>query len=126
MIRCTAALEEWDQWFDAIGFNGKKPKHKVDFDSRSLALEAAADGIGMAMGRTPYVDRALMAKRLHTPFARRLATGYSFYLVMPERSHRQKSANDFRRWLLAEARQSAAPVKPVAAQILRSSKRSSK
>jgi len=96
MIRCTAALEEWDQWFDAIGFNGKKPKHKV------------------------------MAKRLHTPFARRLATGYSFYLVMPERSHRQKSANDFRRWLLAEARQSAAPVKPVAAQILRSSKRSSK
>jgi LysR family glycine cleavage system transcriptional activator len=126
MIRCTAALEEWDQWFDTIGFTGKKPKHKVDFDSRSLALEAAADGIGLAMGRTPYVERALAAKRLHIPFARRLATGYNFYLVMPERAHRQKSANDFRKWLLAEARGSAKPRAAAPTQISRSSKRSSK
>jgi LysR family glycine cleavage system transcriptional activator len=126
MIRCTTALEEWDQWFDAIGFKGKKPKHKVDFDSRSLALEAAADGIGIAMGRTPYVDRALAAKRLHTPFIRRLATGSNFYLVMPERSHRQKSATDFRKWLLAEARETATAALPAQSQISRSSKRSSK
>jgi LysR family glycine cleavage system transcriptional activator len=57
LITCQASPQEWPQWFQYIDFTGKPSQHTIDVDSRALALEAAVDGLGIAMGRTPYADR---------------------------------------------------------------------
>jgi LysR family glycine cleavage system transcriptional activator len=79
----------------------------VGFDSRSLALEAAADSLGIVMGRTPFVDRALASGRLIRPFGQRVTTGNFYFLIVPERSLRIQAVISFRKWLLAEASQMA-------------------
>ena len=107
LVGCGAAPREWEEWFESSGFTGKRPLHRVDFDSRSLALEAAADSLGIVMGRTPFVDRALASGRLIRPFGERVTTGYFYFLVVPERSLRMQAVTSFRKWLLAEANQTA-------------------
>jgi LysR family glycine cleavage system transcriptional activator len=112
LVATDSAPREWEEWFESSGFTGKRPLHRVDFDSRSLALEAAADSLGIVMGRTPFVDRALASGRLIRPFGQRVATGYFYFLVVPERSLRIQAVTSFRKWLLAEASQTAGSPAP--------------
>jgi LysR family glycine cleavage system transcriptional activator len=107
LVTTDSAPREWEEWFESSGFTGKRPRHRVDFDSRSLALEAAADSLGIVMGRTPFVDRALASGRLIRPFGQRVTTGYFYFLVVPERSLRIQAVTSFRKWLLTEASQTA-------------------
>ena len=104
LITCQTSPEEWSQWFRFAGFTGKPPQHTIDVDSRALALEAAMDGLGVAMGRTPYVDRALAAGRLVRFNKRVLSMGQSYFLAMTESAMRSKAARSFADWLAAEAR----------------------
>jgi LysR family glycine cleavage system transcriptional activator len=107
LVSSGSAPREWEEWFESSGFTGMRPLHRVDFDSRSLALEAAADSLGIVMGRTPFVDRALASGRLIRPFGQRVATGYFYFLVVPARSLRIQAVTSFRKWLLEEASQAA-------------------
>jgi LysR family glycine cleavage system transcriptional activator len=104
LITCQTSPEEWNQWFRFAGFTGKPPQHTIDVDSRALALEAAVDGLGVAMGRTPYVERALAAGRLVRFNKRVLSTGQSYFLAMTESAMRSKAARSFADWLAGEAR----------------------
>ncbi|MEA2778881.1 MAG: LysR family transcriptional regulator, glycine cleavage system transcriptional activator [Rhodospirillaceae bacterium] len=107
LVGCSGVPREWEEWFESSGFTGKRPLHRVDFDSRSLALDAAADGLGIVMGRTPFVDRALASGRLIRPFGQRVTTGYFYFLAVPERSLRIQAVTSFRKWLIEEAKQAA-------------------
>ena len=50
---------------------GKGP----EFEYYGQALQAAADGVGVAMGIRPYIDDDLLAGRLVTPFSLTVAKG---------------------------------------------------
>lgn len=103
IITTQSSPGEWTEWFSYIGFTGKPPEHTIEFDSRALALEAAMDGLGIAMGRTPYVDRALAAGRLVRFNKRTLSTGQSYFLAMTESAMRSKAARSFSNWLIVQA-----------------------
>lgn len=103
LIKCQTSVDEWPQWFRFSGFTGKLPQHSIDVDSRALALEAAMDGLGVAMGRTPYVDRALAAGRLVRLDNRVLSTGYSYFLVVTDNALRSRAARSFSDWLASQA-----------------------
>ncbi len=109
LITCQSSPDEWAQWFGYIGFTGKPPRHTIDVDSRALALEAAIDGLGVAMGRTPYVNPALAARRLVRFNKRMLSTGQSYYLAMTESALRSKAARSFAEWLITQAGETLAP-----------------
>ncbi|MBC8036153.1 MAG: LysR family transcriptional regulator [Rhizobiales bacterium] len=102
LITCQSSPEEWAQWFRYIGFSGKPPRHTIDVDSRALALEAAMDGLGIAMGRTPFADRGMAAGRLVRFNKRMLSTGQSYFLAMTESAMRSKAARSFSDWLVAQ------------------------
>lgn len=104
-ISCRTSPDEWEQWFKYIGFTGKVPRHTIEVDSRALALEAAMDGLGIAMGRTPYADRALTAGRLVRFNKRVLSTGQSYFLVLTDNALRRKTARGFADWLVSEAQE---------------------
>ena len=102
MLRVAHAPEDWPLWLAAAGLAGCKPGGP-DFDFYSQSLQAALDGLGVAMGIRPYIDDDLRAGRLVAPFALSIPKGKGWFLV-----HRQSRTTDpafatFRDWLLTAA-----------------------
>ncbi len=102
LLRVSHSVEDWPRWLDANGVTGVQAAGPV-FDFYGQALQAAADGLGIAMGIRPYVDDDLAAGRLVAPFALPVPKGRGWWLV-----HRQSRAGEpgfqaFRDWLLDRA-----------------------
>jgi len=55
----------------------------VTFDLIFMTVQAAIDGLGVAMGRTAYVQEDIAKGRLVVPFKITLPTDAGFYLVSP-------------------------------------------
>src|SRR5450755_1227889 len=64
------------------------------------ALQAAADGLGIAMGIRPYIDDDLAAGRLVAPFALSVPKGMRWYLVYRSFQTEQRDFAAFRRWIV--------------------------
>jgi LysR family transcriptional regulator, glycine cleavage system transcriptional activator len=92
----------WQAWFRAFDVPADPAAGaKMTFSFIDQAMQAAVRGQGAVMGRTPMLEDAVAAGQLCTPFPElRMATGYSYYLmVRPERSQAPEVAA-FSRWLL--------------------------
>ncbi|NKC30682.1 LysR substrate-binding domain-containing protein [Falsiroseomonas selenitidurans] len=102
LLRVAHAEADWPRWLAAAGAPQVTAAGPV-FEFYGQALQAAADGLGVAMGVRPYVDDDLAAGRLVAPFPLALAKPEGWYLVhRPERAAAQ-GFRVFRDWLLAQA-----------------------
>ncbi|MCH8918532.1 MAG: LysR family transcriptional regulator, partial [Proteobacteria bacterium] len=66
----------------------------------SLALDAAAGGQGVALGRSALAASDLLAGRLVRPFGPSLPVAYAYYIVCPK----AKAALRPRPWSMARVR----------------------
>jgi DNA-binding transcriptional LysR family regulator len=71
------------------------------------ALQAAADGLGVAMGIRPYIDDDIASGRLVAPFALTVPKGRGWWLVHRPGREAAPALGAFRDWLLEQA--AAAP-----------------
>jgi LysR family glycine cleavage system transcriptional activator len=94
---------DWAAWLASAGVDGVDPHGGISFDSATFALEAAAQGEGVALGRSTLVTADLAAGRLVRPFALALKSPSSFYLVYPPEAIRQSKVRAFRDWILTES-----------------------
>jgi LysR family glycine cleavage system transcriptional activator len=94
--------DDWRLWLTAAGLPidvSKQPG--LTFDMVFMTLQAAIDGLGVAVGRSTYVEGDLAKGRLVVPFDIRLPADAGFYLVSPEASADTPKIKAFREWLLA-------------------------
>jgi len=101
----------WDVWFELVKAHGVKPAGTLRFSHYDQMIQAALDGQGIALGRSPLVDHWVKEGRLVLPFGRRFISspGKSrayFILVAPAAAGRRDVA-DFSAWLQGEAAASA-------------------
>ncbi|HLI68033.1 MAG TPA: LysR substrate-binding domain-containing protein [Caulobacteraceae bacterium] len=68
VLSMSPALGLWDEWFDAVGLGGYRPRRVQTFDSVQVLYAAAAAGMGLALGGSFLVERELEAGRLTTAF----------------------------------------------------------
>ena len=90
------------QWLTAAGLPtdiSKQPSRT--FDLIFMTVQAAIDGIGVAMGRTSYVQDDIAKGRLVVPFKIAPPADAGFYLVSPEAIDDPPKLKLFRQWLLA-------------------------
>ena len=94
--------DDWRQWLTAAGLptDISKPPSRT-FDLIFMTVQAAIDGIGVAMGRTSYVQDDIAKGRLVVPFKIALPADAGFYLVSPEAIDDPPKLKLFRQWLLA-------------------------
>lgn len=104
LIHCQTSRDEWDVWFDAIGDPGTESLRILNVDNRALALRAAENGLGIAMGRTPYVTSLLEEGRLVRVDRRQVVTGYSYSLYCSDSSLRSSATQEFLQWLTNAAK----------------------
>lgn len=103
LIRVQHALEDWPRWIAASGTAA--PSHYgPEFEYYGQALQAALDGVGVAMGIRPYVDDDLAAGRLVAPFTLSIPKGSQWYLVHPPSRLADPSFKVFHAWITRRAR----------------------
>jgi len=105
LLRVAHAPDDWPLWFSAAGVSKMRAKGP-EFEYYGQALQAAADGVGVAMGIRPYVDDDLSAARLIAPFAQSVSKGERWHLVYREVRKDEAAFSAFRKWIMRAARRS--------------------
>jgi LysR family transcriptional regulator, glycine cleavage system transcriptional activator len=112
LLRVAHAAEDWPLWLKAAGV-ARVTARGQELQFYGQALQAAADGLGVAMGIRPYIDDDLAAGRLVAPFALTVPKGMRWYLVYRSFRTEQRDFAAFRRWIIRAAAGPAARRKPV-------------
>ena len=106
LLRVAHAADEWPRWFAAVQLPKLRAKGPV-FEYYGQALQAAADGVGVAMGISPYIEEDLKAGRLAAPFAQWVPKGVHWYLIYREARRNEAAFRAFRGWIMRAAAKSA-------------------
>jgi LysR family glycine cleavage system transcriptional activator len=100
----NANSDDWRLWLTAAGLPTDISKQPgVTMDLVFMTVQAAIDGLGVAMGRTSYVRDDIAKGRLVVPFKIALPANAGFYLVTPQTRTDTPKLAAFRRWLVASA-----------------------
>lgn len=92
----------WSEWFARFG--GSPPARFVAiFDDSENLHRAAAEGLGIVLGRVTLARPLVEAGQLVELFDERLKTEFAHYLVYPARSSDHRGLGLFRDWLVHEA-----------------------
>jgi DNA-binding transcriptional LysR family regulator len=95
---------DWEQWFDTMKMRQIKPAGTLRFSHYDQVVQAAVEGSGVAIGKTPHLTRHLRDGVLIAPFGRReVASLGSFYIVVAEAAARRDTVEAFVAWLRGEA-----------------------
>jgi LysR family transcriptional regulator, glycine cleavage system transcriptional activator len=104
LLHNTNNSDDWRLWLTASGLPADISKQPgITFDLILMTVQAAIDGIGIAMGRTSYVQDDIAKGRLVVPFEIALPADAGFYLVSPEATADPPKLRAFRNWLIAAA-----------------------
>lgn len=104
LIVVSHLREQWTWWFEAAGLSASiQPANEVSFESSAMAIQAALDGVGVAVAQLPYVSEALAAGRLITPFPIVDRKYQGWYLAYRPIREKDPVLLAFRNWLLGEA-----------------------
>lgn len=93
--------DEWHAWFAAAGVQALK-LHGPVFDSSRLMVEAAMQGVGVALAPACMFSSELQRGALVQPFETQVATG-SYWLTWPKSCAMSPGMQAFHDWVLAEA-----------------------
>ncbi len=97
--------EDWPRWLAAAGLPDRARFHVVSFDFSAFAIQAALDGLGVALIRAPYITDDLRERRLVAPFSLTIEEPQLRWRLIYRAEARSHAAfRIFRRWLLAKAR----------------------
>jgi LysR family transcriptional regulator, glycine cleavage system transcriptional activator len=107
LLRVAHSPDDWPLWLKSAGV-GRVTARGPEFQYYGQALQAAVDGLGVAMGIRPYIDDDLAAGRLIAPFAMTVPKGMRWYLVYRSFQTEQRDFAAFRRWIMHAAAEPAA------------------
>lgn len=103
MPQGMALTADWEPWLQVMGLKELRVKNTVRFTHYTDVVAAAVAGHGVAIGRLPLLAELLRDKRLVAPFRGSAVSQRGYYVMMSERGARNRDAQDFVRWLRAEA-----------------------
>jgi len=108
-----ASWPNWQSWLEAAALSDLRLGKTVRFAHSALAIQAAVEGQGIALGETTIAADDLAAGRLVKPFelALKQPPQLAYFLVCHKSAAPGSIERLFRDWLLAEARLPAKPAR---------------
>ncbi|HHM7892866.1 TPA: LysR family transcriptional regulator AmpR, partial [Pseudomonas aeruginosa] len=95
--------DEWPLWFQAAGLPAHAPlTRSIVFDTSLAMLEAARQGVGVALAPAAMFARQLASESIRRPFATEVSTG-SYWLTRLQSRGETSAMLAFRGWLLEMA-----------------------
>jgi LysR family glycine cleavage system transcriptional activator len=92
----------WSLWFSAFGLE-TPPRKGLLFEDSVMLVEAAAQGLGVALARSGLIEADLAAGRLVRPLEKAVASDFGFFVVWRADSRKLRRIHALRDWLIAEA-----------------------
>lgn len=107
---------DWSVWLRAMGVADLKPAGMLRFSQSDQLVQAALDGQGVALGRSPLVKRLVREGRLAVPFDRSAASSRAYFLVVEAGAAQRDEVRRFCEWLDGTAQRDAGEEQRVAAK----------
>lgn len=93
---------DWQMWLRAAGVKEVSDLRGPRFSHSNMALQAAIEGQGLALGSEALAGDELAAGRLVRLFDVALPVNFAYYLVYPEEVSTLPKIASFRQWMLEE------------------------
>ncbi|WP_225783722.1 LysR substrate-binding domain-containing protein [Xenophilus sp. Marseille-Q4582] len=98
-----ATTIDWEPWLALMGLREVHMKSTLRFSHYTDAVAAALAGQGVVIGRLPLLRDLVREGRLVAPFGDGAASQRGQFVELSRRGERNPDAQDFVRWLRAEA-----------------------
>ena len=107
LLHTSTTKDDWRVWLTAAGLPIQIAQNpSLTFDLAFMTVQAAIDGLGVAMGHTAYVADDIANGRLVVPFDIS-APSAGYYFVVPEDRPVTPAIGAFRDWLIETAKTQA-------------------
>lgn len=103
LLHVITASAEWATWSRHARRELPSLSKGLYFNSIYMAFEAAAQGLGVAMGRKPLVDQELSEGRLVAVWGSACMSETAYWLVTPEARANDWRVAAFRDWVKAQS-----------------------
>lgn len=101
LLHATMSREDWQLWLTAAGLPTELAQRRgLTFDQSFMCIQAAIEGLGVALGRSAFVEADIAQGRLVVPFDVVLPAEAGFYIVAPEETADDPKIALFREWLI--------------------------
>ncbi len=97
----------WRQWFERMGLGLAPPARGLVFEDSAMLLDAAVQGMGVALARSGLIGEDLRSGRLVRLFADELCADMGYFLVWRADNPKLARIHRLRDWLVAEAAREA-------------------
>jgi LysR family transcriptional regulator, glycine cleavage system transcriptional activator len=104
LLHAATLPQVWPQWLQAAGVGTLEPRASVTLEHFYLTLQAALDGLGVAMGPERLIADDIAAGRLTYPFAGPALPARSYYTYVPEARADDPYVRGLCDWLVAAAK----------------------
>lgn len=104
LLHSTTRPDGWANWFAALNIEHEATMQGVRYELHTMALSAAAAGLGIALLPRFLIADRLAAMDLTIPYQAPVTVDAAYYLVYPTELAHSKPLSLFRDWLLAQAR----------------------
>ena len=95
---------DWNTWLRSVGVPELEPAGALSFNQYDQIIQAAVQGQGVALGRSPLLKRLLKEGALVAPFSMRTVAPRGYYLMRSDASTEQAGVEAFVTWIVGEAR----------------------
>jgi LysR family glycine cleavage system transcriptional activator len=100
LIRVADRPDEWPRILRQAGVSSTDIGRVMTFSSTSLAMSAAMEGVGIALGDEKLVEREVRYGQLAKPFDLVLDSGNAFFLVYPKGRALSYGMKAFHDWVI--------------------------
>lgn len=99
----TRLTDDWGIWFRMTGHDLSLPhRRRIVVDSTHLAMQAAANGLGVAIAGLALANPMISRRALIAPYAETVAERGSYYIVCPEDWRHREKIKKMRNWLMSQ------------------------
>jgi LysR family glycine cleavage system transcriptional activator len=103
LLHARLRPDDWRIWLNAVGLNNFKMAHEQIYETRNFAIQAAVDGLGVAVVDPSLAAGEIESGRLIQPFRQTLTGENAYYLVYPQKRETDPAIIALQNWLLDES-----------------------
>ncbi len=104
LLHARLRPDDWRIWLSTQGSNtiDSTPTSGNVYETRNYALQAAIEGLGVAITDPRLIDNELKTRRLIRPFSEFTSVDGGYYFVCPKHRTDEPNIEMFRNWLIDE------------------------
>ena len=103
LLHSITTSSAWPEWLALAGAPQLRPLHHMEFEHVHLQLEAAVNGLGIALASLPLIKNDLATGRLTCPISKPEWFAQD-YLLVSEHREEDGAVRAFRSWIMNSAR----------------------